>query len=107
MRRRMPHRVTVQTLTTSKDSYGTITETWADERDAWAEVQPLSGNELRLAGRVVPMATHTIRLHWDPALPITTAKRIVRGTTVYNIHYVENVAERDRWVRVYCDTQPA
>ena len=106
MRRRMPHRVTVQTLTTSLDAYGSESETWADEQDAWAEVSPISGNELRLAGRLVPTATHVVRMHWDPALPLTTSKRILYGDTPLNIHYVENVGERSRWVKAYCDLEP-
>lgn len=38
--------VTIQSLTTSQDTYGGVTEAWEDFASVWAEVHYLSGNEL-------------------------------------------------------------
>lgn len=102
MRSRMPHRVTVQSLTESVDSYGTVTETWADERDAWANVRTLNGTELQLVGRTHPVASYVVEMHHDPANVLTTKKRIVFGSKYLDIEHVENRGNRDRWIKAYC-----
>ena len=46
------HRIRIQQPTTVKDALGAPTQVWADVATVWADIQPLSGREARIADRV-------------------------------------------------------
>ena len=54
--------VTIQSLTTSQDAYGGVTETWADFASVWANVEYLTGNELWRAQQANSEARGRVRI---------------------------------------------
>lgn len=60
----MSQRVRIQQPTVAKDALGAPTQTWSDIATVWADIQPISGREARIADRIVE-ASVTIEIDGD------------------------------------------
>lgn len=100
---RMRHRVTIQAPGLAPASeYGDQATTWADVATVWAEVKPLSGRELFAAQAVQGEATVKVTMRYRADL--TTAMRLLHGSTIYDIHHVPPVAGRENEMILLCST---
>ena len=97
---KLRHRLTVQTVTGAQDRYGEPSDTWADTRVVWAQVTPLTGDELIVARQVTPEVTHDIRMRYG--VTVTPANRLLWGTRVFGILAVLNIEERNRELQLLC-----
>ncbi len=88
---KLRHRVEVQSRTLTQDSYGDVLPTWTTQATRWAEVVPVSGREVHLAGRITSETTHTVRLRYLSGLD--SKWRILWGTRVLEIESVINTDE--------------
>ncbi len=91
-------RITLQQQSPSVDSYGQQITTWSDVATVWASVEPSVGRELIAAQAVSLDQPTTITLRWQPALAnpkAVAAMRAVYNGRIFNIHSVENEAERN------------
>ena len=80
------HRVRIQQPTTVKDALGAPTQVWAD-------IQPLSGREARIADRVAAEVTHqiTVRYRSDLDDPQAVARmRVLFRSRIFSIHAALN-----------------
>jgi SPP1 family predicted phage head-tail adaptor len=100
----MRQRVSVETLTETQDSYGQLVETWTAAGTYWAEVKNLSGWEAVNAQQVKAQATHQVRMRYIASLfsnpGLLPSMRLLFGTRVFNILWVNNVDERNREYRL-------
>lgn len=80
---KLRHRVTIQRVTETLDSFGQPTLTWAKLHDRWAAVEPLSGRELFNAQKVSPDVTHQITLRYLDGL--TSKDRIIHDSRTLEI----------------------
>ncbi|BCT18532.1 phage head closure protein [Enterobacter sp. R-1.6.2] len=71
---RLRDRITVQNLSSERDSSGQPVESWHDAPETWAEVKGISGRELVAAGAETAIAT--IRVWTRFRRDITAASRI-------------------------------
>lgn len=55
------HRLTYQEPAVTQNARGEDEKTWNEVAPLWAEVQPLSGNELVLARQQAARATHSVK----------------------------------------------
>lgn len=103
MRRRYPHRVTIQRLERSRDpNTGAIRESWADySTSVPAHVIPLSGRELIAANAEHSEVRARIEMRFRNDL--NASMRILHRGDVFNIHAL--LADNDtgtRWLNAMC-----
>ncbi len=87
------HRVRIQQPTTVKDALGAPTLTWSDVATVWADIQPLSGREARIADRIAAELTHQITVRFQPifADPSAVARmRVLFKDRVFALHAALN-----------------
>lgn len=67
---RLRERVTIQTESVSRDSFGAETITWADVASVWASVLPGSSGERYVSTAALPQAeiSHTVRIRYRAGL---------------------------------------
>lgn len=83
--------------TVTSDSGGGGTSVWGTAGTAECRVDPMSGNETSIAGRIDDRSTHRITL--PPGTPVTTENRIlVSGRGTFEVTAVR--APTREWVRV-------
>lgn len=104
---RLRYKVTIQARNTSINAYRENTGTWADVRQAWAAIEPwpdvAQRREAEVAGATQGQQTVRIVLRFEDGGDLTTAHRIVYGSTVYDIAATP-VAEKGqrRMVAITC-----
>lgn len=60
----MSQRVRIQQPTVAKDALGAPTQTWSDIATVWADIQPISGREARIADRIAAVVSHQITVRY-------------------------------------------
>lgn len=91
-------RITLQQQSPSVDSYGQQSLTWTDVATVWASVEPSVGRELMAAQAVSLEQPTTITIRWQPVFAspkAVAAMRVVYNGRIFNLHSVENEAERN------------
>lgn len=96
----MRQRVTLQSLTKSKDSYGQEIEVWANVGTYWAEVVTLSGREAVNAQQIKSEATHRVTMRYVTS--IVASQRFLFGSRQLKIEWLNNVAQRNREYVILC-----
>ena len=79
-------RVTIQSKSVVRDTYGAETITWSDVATVWAAVEPVTGREYLQQEQVRAQVTVKIRIRYRSG--ITPTMRAIYGTHVYNIEAV-------------------
>lgn len=73
---RLRERITIEKAQTARGSMGGETVTWVTDRQRWAEVLPLRGDEREIGGALRQIATHKVRLrHYVPPTDKIRVKR--------------------------------
>ena len=91
-------RITLQQQSPSVDTYGQQVSSWTDVATVWASIEPSVGRELMAAQAVSLEQPTTITIRWQPlfASPkAVAAMRVVYNGRIFNLHSVENEAERN------------
>ena len=98
---KMRYEVQLQKPTNTRDTGGGLTETWSTLANLWADIKPLRGAETYRQGQVQEKTTHliTIRYRRD----IGTNYRILYDSDNYNIKYIKNLDNRDRFLELECE----
>ena len=77
------HRVTIQNLTTTQDSFGDVVEDWSNFATVWAQVEDLSGREFFAAVQVNSEIKTRARIRYMEGIKPTM--RILHGTRTLEI----------------------
>lgn len=91
-------RITLQSPTVARDSYGAETITWTNERTVYASVEPIKGDEYMEARAFTQTITHRFRIRHQPDKSITPTWRISYDSRTFDIESVINAWERDRTI---------
>jgi SPP1 family predicted phage head-tail adaptor len=94
------HRVSIQGQAIEIDSYGQETKVWATTSTRWAHVETTAGAFVSNAGQQKDNITHQVTMRWFPGLDPTM--RIIYGSRILNIFYINDVDERHREYVVKC-----
>lgn len=94
------HRLTLKTVTTSKDSFGGTIEAEATFATVWGAVEPLAGRELMVAQQMQSEVTHKITIRYLAGL--TSEMHLYFGTREFQILSVLNSQERDIEMVLMC-----
>ena len=100
---KLRHKIEIQRNAgeSSYGAHGEITDNWAKDFDAWAEIMTLSGKELELARQNFPTATHSISMRFDSRLN-NTRHRIAYAGRTFHIEHADNVDQRNIEWRLTC-----
>lgn len=88
------HLITIQSYTETVDSFGGVTNTWAELIKAWASIMPLSGTEKYFSKEKHATATHQVKIRYFDG--VNPKMRLLHGSRVFEIISVLNVGERDK-----------
>ncbi|GEM_PF-93484 len=97
---KLRHRITIQTYTTSKNSFGEEIKVWSDFVEVSASVEPLSGKELFTAQQLHAETTTQIIIRYLDELD--TSMRVVFGVKIFDILHVSNKEERNVAMYLLC-----
>ena len=92
----LTRRLTLQSLSTTLDSYGISIPTWTNVMTVWADIQPLTGQERLSAAQLASEVTHQLTVRYSSLLADT---RVVAGYRalykgrIFNIHAALNEDE--------------
>jgi SPP1 family predicted phage head-tail adaptor len=79
-------------------------ENWEYVTTAWAQIMPMSGQELFVAQQIQPQLTHKVRLRYMPG--ITSDMRICYGQRILYIESVINKGEKNIELELNCKERP-
>lgn len=95
---KLDKRVSIQSKTLATDDQGGGTETWATDATVWASIEPLTGRELMQAMQLETPITHKVRMRYRSG--VTTVRRLLYGSRVFNIVQVINELEQNNWLDI-------
>lgn len=94
------HRLTIQELVGSQNSYGEVVQTWSDVATIWGSIEPLRGKEYIEAATARASVDHRIRVRYRS--DITPGKRIEYGSRTFEIVSVIDVLEKHKEMELMC-----
>ena len=105
---KMQHSVVIQTKSRSADGGGGSAVTFSDVATVFARIEATGGSERLFGDQLEGVTTHTITIRHRR--DVTAANRIKYAFAVdstnyerlFNINRVENVGERDKYLKLYC-----
>ena len=97
---RLRHRVKLQSVSETPDSYGERTETWATYATVWASIRPVSGREVVEATQVGGEVQTLIEIRYNSS--VTVKDRVKFGTRLFDINHVANPENRNEKQRLTC-----
>ena len=99
---RLRHEVIIQEVTQTRDTSGSVTESWSTTDTVRAEIKPIksAGSERFIHEQVMSVGTHmvTIRYQGD----VTPKHRILWGSRIFDINDVRDDYEKNRTMELIC-----
>lgn len=95
---KLKHRIEIQATTQTTDGAGGFTEAWATVATVWASIEPANSRERFIAMQTETHTTHVIMCRYQSV--ITTAKRILFGSRIFDIVEVLNIEEANTVLKI-------
>lgn len=95
---RLRHRITVQSVGSTYDDYGDLSDSWSTLASVWASISPISGREETIASELSGVVTHSILVRYRSG--ITAQNRIQFDSRVFQIESVRNWEERNIFLEI-------
>lgn len=95
---RLRHRITIQSVGTTYDDYGDLSDSWTTLASVWASISPVSGTEEKIAGELTGVETHRIRIRHRSG--VTAQNRILFGARTFEIVSANNWNERNVFIEI-------
>lgn len=99
---RLRHQVTLQSQSTSLDSYGGNVGTWSTVATVRAGIEPIGGTEALRNGQNAGEQMVRVVLRYRAG--VTPQMRILWGSTIYTIVAVANRDSANRMLELTCNT---
>ena len=94
------NRFTIQQATETRDSYGAVTQTWADLMTVWGMIEPGSNSESVASQQTVNHGSSRITIRYRTG--ITPKMRLKFGERTFNINGITNRGERNIELTLDC-----
>ena len=96
------HRISIQSVGTTYDAYGDLSDSWSTAATVWASVSPISGDQREIASENTGVATHSVKIRYRSG--ITAHNRILFGSRVFQIEGVKdwNEHKAGRSLEIFC-----
>jgi SPP1 family predicted phage head-tail adaptor len=95
---RLRHRVDIETVGTTYDDYGDLSDSWTTLASVWASISPISGREETIASELTGVVTHSILVRYRSG--ISEQNRIIFDSRVFQIESVRNWNERNIFLEI-------
>jgi SPP1 family predicted phage head-tail adaptor len=99
-------RITIRAKTRTPDDSGGHSEAWSDLATVWAKVENAAGalgtGSRSLFERMGLQTIYTHRMTIRYRTGIEDYQRVLYDGKEYEIHAIENIGERDEYLRLYC-----
>jgi len=90
---KLDRRITLQTLTVGRDSYGGKTETWTDLATVWAQATPWQGREAVAADQVIAQAEMRFQIRYRA--DFDQKARIQYAGAAWDIIRIDEIGRRE------------
>lgn len=97
---KLKHRISLQSATTAKNTFGEDVQTWATYATVWAEVTPLNGRELLYAQQASSETSYRVSIRYNSSVAPTN--RLVWGSKTLEVTAVINVGADNRELELMC-----
>jgi SPP1 family predicted phage head-tail adaptor len=94
------HRVTIQSKSVTRDTYGGEVITWATVATVWAAVEPLNGREWLEGRQAAAEVTTRIRIRYRSG--VLPEMQVVYGSHAYDILAVIQPEEKRQEIQLMC-----
>jgi SPP1 family predicted phage head-tail adaptor len=95
------HYIEIQAPEVVIDDLGYQEVVWTAAAHAWANIEPLKGDEYFAAASTQAQVSHKVTMR-PPGIEVTSANRIVFGSRTLEIESVLNLEERNRELQLMC-----
>ena len=92
--------VTLRSKSTNTDAVGQPIETFTTYDTVWAQIDPVSGNEIINAEQQSGEITHKVKIRYTSAVVVTD--RVFFGLRILEILSIRNIQERNHWQELLC-----
>ncbi len=97
---RLTHLVEISTPTQAPNDDGGMVTNWASLGPVWAAIEAATQSERFAPSTVVSGATHLITVRYLPN--VTTAAKVEFKGRQFGIDGIDNVDERNEWLKLSC-----
>ena len=94
------HRVALQSVGSTYDDYGDLSNSWSTDASVWAAIDPVSGSEQDIAGEFSGVVTHKFKIRYKSG--VTAESRITFDSRTFQIESVRNWQERGVYLELLC-----
>jgi SPP1 family predicted phage head-tail adaptor len=98
------HRITVQSMTDTQDTDGSVSETASTFRTAWARIVPLKGSEDYVAQGIAASVVYEMWIRYIPN--VTPKMRVLWGERTFEVDSVRNYDSLNKWLILTCEEEP-
>jgi SPP1 family predicted phage head-tail adaptor len=98
---KLRHSIVIQKFIGNKTPAGGWLNDWNDYATVKAYIKPISGNERLYAMRLESSVTHKIYIRYRN--DVNASNRINYKNRLFNIKYVINIEEMNRWLELDCE----
>ena len=92
------HRISIQSVGSTVDDYGDLSNSWSTDATVWARISPISGNEEKIASQLTGVETHRIRIRYRSG--VTAHNRVLFGSRTFEIVSANNWDERNVFIEI-------
>jgi len=99
---RLRHRITIQSVGSTLDDYGDLSNSWTTLATVWASITPVSGTEADIASELTGISTHSIKIRYRSG--VTSQNRIVFGSRTFQIESIKdwNEYKAGKCLELFC-----
>jgi len=94
------HRVALQSVGTTYDDYGDLSDSWSTAASVWAAIDPVSGSEKDISGELSGVVTHKIKIRYRAS--VSPQNRITFDSRTFQVESVRNWQERKIYLELLC-----
>jgi len=94
------HRIVIQRLVGTKNSYGEVVQSWQDVATVWASIEPLRGREYVEAAAAQATVDHRIRIRYRSG--ISPTMRVTYGERIFEVVSVIDPREQHKELELMC-----
>ena len=95
----LKHKIIIQSYTETKNDFGEVVKGWADFKQAYSSITPVSAKEFFKAG-INAEVSHKVSLRFISG--ITPKMRVLYGYREFSIEGVINVREENKVLNLFC-----
>ena len=94
---KLNRRITIQSISESRDAYGEPIKSWVTAYTVWAEVRPLRGDERAQNQQLVSKADTKFIIRYNSSMTITEQHRIQYDSDNYDITAILEIGHKKGW----------